>query len=166
MSSRPTRTTRHAASAAFPAAAALLSFAQTAGAQALANQSLEEARCAGPAREGADRHVALRHRASYTMAVEPQSKTKAPGQRWQSVPGSDTMASTLNFGLNHVAGRSRSGSRSMRRTSSSAHGSRTPSDIRPIGQTSCATPLTSLSLSRLPPAGFLGRRRMRRKASI
>ncbi len=39
---------------------------------------------------------------SYTMAIEPQSKTQAPGQGWQNVPGSETMASTLNFGLNHV----------------------------------------------------------------
>jgi hypothetical protein len=39
---------------------------------------------------------------SYTMAIEPKSKTQAPGQDWQSVPGSETMASTLNFGLNHV----------------------------------------------------------------
>jgi hypothetical protein len=39
---------------------------------------------------------------SYTMAIEPQSKTQAPGQPWQKVPGSETIASTLNFGLNHV----------------------------------------------------------------
>ena len=39
---------------------------------------------------------------AYTMAFEPQSKTEAPGQSWQSVPGSETMASMLNFGLNHV----------------------------------------------------------------
>jgi hypothetical protein len=39
---------------------------------------------------------------AYTMAIEPQSKTQAPSQGWQSVPGSETMASTLNFGLNHV----------------------------------------------------------------
>ncbi len=39
---------------------------------------------------------------SYTMAIEPQSKTKAPGGGWQGVPGSETTASVLNFGLNHV----------------------------------------------------------------
>jgi hypothetical protein len=39
---------------------------------------------------------------SYTMAIEPQSKTKAPGGSWTGVPGSETTASTLNFGLNHV----------------------------------------------------------------
>lgn len=39
---------------------------------------------------------------SYTMAIEPQSKTQAPGQGWQKVPGSETVASALNFGLNHV----------------------------------------------------------------
>jgi hypothetical protein len=39
---------------------------------------------------------------SYTMAIEPQSKTKAPGGSWAGVPGSETTASVLNFGLNHV----------------------------------------------------------------
>lgn len=39
---------------------------------------------------------------SYTMAIEPQSKTKAPGGSWVGVPGSETTASVLNFGLNHV----------------------------------------------------------------
>lgn len=39
---------------------------------------------------------------SYTMAIEPQSKTQAPGQGWQKVPGSETIAAALNFGLNHV----------------------------------------------------------------
>ncbi|CAD6525216.1 hypothetical protein LMG27952_01850 [Paraburkholderia hiiakae] len=39
---------------------------------------------------------------SYTMAIEPQSKTKAPGGTWTGVPGSETTASVLNFGLNHV----------------------------------------------------------------
>jgi len=39
---------------------------------------------------------------SYTMAIEPQSKTKAPGGSWTNVPGSETTASVLNFGLNHV----------------------------------------------------------------
>jgi hypothetical protein len=39
---------------------------------------------------------------SYTMAVEPQSKTQANGQGWQSVPGSETVAAAVNFGLNHV----------------------------------------------------------------
>ena len=39
---------------------------------------------------------------SYTMAIEPESKTKAPGAGWVGVPGSQTTASTLNFGLNHV----------------------------------------------------------------
>ncbi|WP_164707899.1 hypothetical protein [Paraburkholderia phosphatilytica] len=39
---------------------------------------------------------------SYTMAIEPQSKTKAPGGEWVGVPGSETTASVLNFGLNHV----------------------------------------------------------------
>ncbi|WP_434660610.1 hypothetical protein P5W99_10385 [Paraburkholderia sp. A3BS-1L] len=39
---------------------------------------------------------------SYTMAIEPQSKTKAPGGSWTGVPGSETTASVLNFGLNHV----------------------------------------------------------------
>ncbi|RKP52007.1 hypothetical protein [Trinickia fusca] len=39
---------------------------------------------------------------SYTMAIEPQSQTQAPGQGWQKVPGSETVAAALNFGLNHV----------------------------------------------------------------
>ncbi|WDD93413.1 hypothetical protein Bsp3421_003491 [Burkholderia sp. FERM BP-3421] len=39
---------------------------------------------------------------SYTMAIEPQTETQAPGQGWQKVPGSQTTASTVNFGLNHV----------------------------------------------------------------
>ena len=39
---------------------------------------------------------------SYTMAIEPQSKTQASGQGWQSVPGSETVAAAVNFGLNHV----------------------------------------------------------------
>lgn len=39
---------------------------------------------------------------SYTMAIEPQSQTKSPGGGWVGVPGSETTASTLNFGLNHV----------------------------------------------------------------
>ncbi|QGZ61959.1 hypothetical protein FAZ98_09590 [Paraburkholderia acidisoli] len=39
---------------------------------------------------------------SYTMAIEPQSKTKSPGGGWTGVPGSETTASVLNFGLNHV----------------------------------------------------------------
>ncbi len=39
---------------------------------------------------------------SYTMAIEPASKTQAPGQGWQKVPGSETMAAAVNFGLNHV----------------------------------------------------------------
>ena len=39
---------------------------------------------------------------SYTMAIEPQSKTKTPGGSWTGVPGSETTASVLNFGLNHV----------------------------------------------------------------
>ncbi|WP_322056615.1 hypothetical protein [Paraburkholderia sp. J63] len=39
---------------------------------------------------------------SYTMAIEPQSKTKVPGGSWTGVPGSETTASVLNFGLNHV----------------------------------------------------------------
>ncbi|WP_186101974.1 hypothetical protein [Burkholderia gladioli] len=39
---------------------------------------------------------------AYTLAFEPETKTKAPGESWQKVPGSQTTASTLNFGLNHV----------------------------------------------------------------
>ncbi len=39
---------------------------------------------------------------SYTMALEPESKTQAPGGEWQKVPGSETVAAALNFGLNHV----------------------------------------------------------------
>jgi hypothetical protein len=39
---------------------------------------------------------------SYTMAIEPQSQTKAPGGSWTGVAGSETTASVLNFGLNHV----------------------------------------------------------------
>ncbi|WLE62668.1 hypothetical protein GIY62_19920 [Burkholderia plantarii] len=39
---------------------------------------------------------------AYTLAIEPQTKTQAPGDVWQKVPGSQTTASTLNFGLNHV----------------------------------------------------------------
>ncbi|WP_179402580.1 hypothetical protein [Burkholderia guangdongensis] len=39
---------------------------------------------------------------AYTMAIEPSTETQAPGQGWQKVPGSQTTASTLAFGLNHV----------------------------------------------------------------
>ena len=39
---------------------------------------------------------------SYTMAIEPESKTQAPGQGWQKVAGSETVAAAVNFGLNHV----------------------------------------------------------------
>ncbi|CAN0619426.1 conserved exported protein of unknown function [Burkholderia multivorans] len=39
---------------------------------------------------------------AYTMAIEPSTETQAPGQGWQRVPGSQTTASTLSFGLNHV----------------------------------------------------------------
>ncbi|HEY1609527.1 MAG TPA: hypothetical protein VGG24_09690 [Paraburkholderia sp.] len=39
---------------------------------------------------------------SYTMALQPRSETRAPGGSWTGVPGSQTTASVLNFGLNHV----------------------------------------------------------------
>ncbi|ADG16251.1 conserved hypothetical protein [Paraburkholderia atlantica] len=39
---------------------------------------------------------------SFTMALEPESKTKAPGGSYQKVPGSETTAAAMNFGLNHV----------------------------------------------------------------
>ncbi|KVX11420.1 hypothetical protein WL02_23490 [Burkholderia ubonensis] len=39
---------------------------------------------------------------AYTMAIEPSTRTQAPGGSWQRVPGSQTTASTLGFGLNHV----------------------------------------------------------------
>ncbi|WGS48972.1 SlyX family protein [Paraburkholderia sp. D15] len=39
---------------------------------------------------------------SYTMALEPESKTRAPGGSYTKVPGSETTAAALNFGLNHV----------------------------------------------------------------
>ncbi|MDE1183635.1 hypothetical protein [Paraburkholderia sp.] len=39
---------------------------------------------------------------SYTMALEPESKTKTPGGEYSKVPGSETTASAMNFGLNHV----------------------------------------------------------------
>lgn len=39
---------------------------------------------------------------AYTMAIEPSTRTQAPGGEWQRVPGSQTTASTLSFGLNHV----------------------------------------------------------------
>ncbi|RFU46736.1 hypothetical protein [Paraburkholderia sp. DHOC27] len=39
---------------------------------------------------------------SYTMALEPESETKAPGSSYSKVPGSETAAAALNFGLNHV----------------------------------------------------------------
>jgi hypothetical protein len=39
---------------------------------------------------------------SYTLALEPESKTKAPGGTYQSVPGSQTTSAMMNFGLNHV----------------------------------------------------------------
>ncbi|HVE09660.1 MAG TPA: hypothetical protein VNE00_20565 [Paraburkholderia sp.] len=42
---------------------------------------------------------------SYTLALEPESKTKAPGGSYQDVPGSQTTAAMLNFGLNHVVNR-------------------------------------------------------------
>ncbi|MDC6130332.1 hypothetical protein PPH41_20805, partial [Burkholderia gladioli] len=48
----------------------------------------------GPARDSAS--------IAYTLAFEPETKTQAPGESWQKVPGSQTTASTLNFGLNHV----------------------------------------------------------------
>ncbi|RZF29461.1 hypothetical protein EVC45_11580 [Paraburkholderia sp. UYCP14C] len=39
---------------------------------------------------------------SFTMALEPESQTKAPGGTYQKVPGSETTAAVMNFGLNHV----------------------------------------------------------------
>ncbi|WP_233802663.1 SlyX family protein [Paraburkholderia sp. HP33-1] len=39
---------------------------------------------------------------SFTMALEPESQTKAPGGSYQRVPGSETTAAAMNFGLNHV----------------------------------------------------------------
>ena len=39
---------------------------------------------------------------SYTMAIESESETQASGQGWQKVPGSETVAAAVNFGLNHV----------------------------------------------------------------
>jgi hypothetical protein len=39
---------------------------------------------------------------SYTMALEPESETRAPGGSYSKVPGSETAAAALNFGLNHV----------------------------------------------------------------
>jgi len=39
---------------------------------------------------------------SYTMALEPASETKSPGGDYVKVPGSETTAAVLNFGLNHV----------------------------------------------------------------
>ncbi|KVN90276.1 hypothetical protein WJ69_12925 [Burkholderia ubonensis] len=39
---------------------------------------------------------------AYTMAIEPSTRTQAPGGSWQRVHGSQTTASTLGFGLNHV----------------------------------------------------------------
>jgi hypothetical protein len=39
---------------------------------------------------------------SYTLAIEPSSKTKAPGGSYSDVPGSQTTAAVMNFGLNHV----------------------------------------------------------------
>jgi hypothetical protein len=40
---------------------------------------------------------------AYTIAIEPQSKTQAPGQGWHSASGSESMASTLNSCRNDVA---------------------------------------------------------------
>ncbi|MGF6369541.1 hypothetical protein OKW40_002291 [Paraburkholderia sp. RAU6.4a] len=39
---------------------------------------------------------------SFTMALEPASQTKSPGGSYQKVPGSETTAAAMNFGLNHV----------------------------------------------------------------
>ena len=39
---------------------------------------------------------------SYTMALEPESQTKASGSSYSKVPGSETTAAALTFGLNHV----------------------------------------------------------------
>jgi hypothetical protein len=39
---------------------------------------------------------------SYTLALQPSSKTKAPGGDYVKVPGSETTAAVMNFGLNHV----------------------------------------------------------------
>ncbi|WP_233831507.1 hypothetical protein [Paraburkholderia sp. ZP32-5] len=39
---------------------------------------------------------------SFTMALEPESKTRAPGGSYTGVPGSETTAAVMNFGLNHV----------------------------------------------------------------
>jgi hypothetical protein len=39
---------------------------------------------------------------SYTLALQPASKTKAPGGDYVKVPGSETTAAVMNFGLNHV----------------------------------------------------------------
>lgn len=40
--------------------------------------------------------------ASFVTAFEPASKIAVPGSGYTSVPGSETNASTVNFGLNHV----------------------------------------------------------------
>lgn len=42
---------------------------------------------------------------SYTLALQPSSKTKAPGGDYVKVPGSETTAAVMNFGLNHVVNR-------------------------------------------------------------
>lgn len=39
---------------------------------------------------------------AYTMALEPATETKAPDGAWSKVPGSETTASAVTFGLNHV----------------------------------------------------------------
>ncbi|HEY4295772.1 MAG TPA: hypothetical protein VGM85_04800 [Paraburkholderia sp.] len=39
---------------------------------------------------------------SFTMALEPESKTRSPGGSYEKVPGSETTAAAMNFGLNHV----------------------------------------------------------------
>jgi hypothetical protein len=39
---------------------------------------------------------------SFTMALEPESQTRAPGGSYSKVPGSETTAAAMNFGLNHV----------------------------------------------------------------
>ncbi|OJA61467.1 hypothetical protein BGV69_02130 [Burkholderia ubonensis] len=46
--------------------------------------------------------ASARRPAACTMAIEPSTRTQAPGGSWQRVPGSQTTASTLGFGLNHV----------------------------------------------------------------
>jgi hypothetical protein len=85
---------------------------------------------------------------SYTLALQPSSKTKAPGSDYVTVPGSETTAAVLNFGLNHGVNKhlTINGSVSIGMTPDAPRDRRALSlhlfDVTLIRGTSCANLLT------------------------